>query len=96
MTEVRARARERIRWGAGLGLLAFALPVCPRSLAAREDTNVSLKYTAQIVHAYAAISARSCTKSFRRSNPGRTMQRAEKRKADTTKTHRWLGEHVDA
>ncbi|MGB9370242.1 MAG: metal ABC transporter permease [Xanthobacteraceae bacterium] len=29
MDEVRARARERIRWGAGLGLLAFALLLAP-------------------------------------------------------------------
>jgi zinc/manganese transport system permease protein len=29
MGEVRARARERVRWGASLGLLAFALLVAP-------------------------------------------------------------------
>ena len=29
MAEVRARARERVRWGASLGLLAFALLLAP-------------------------------------------------------------------
>ena len=29
MGEVRARARERVRWGASLGLLAFALLLAP-------------------------------------------------------------------
>ena len=32
MGEVRARARERVRWGASLGLLAFCTPGCPSSV----------------------------------------------------------------
>ena len=62
MGEVRARARERVRWGASLGLLAFALLFAPVSLAAPVGASTALgprrKHSVPVLHArHGAIAA---------------------------------------